>query len=488
MPRWAILPVLALGWQVGAQPLLADVRPHALICEGMVLQQQRDVPLWGTAAPGERVKVEFRRQQAETLADQSGRWSVTVPSGAAGGPFPLTISGRNTLAFHRVLVGEVWLCSGQSNMGWPFAPRPGSKILAGTENDLLRLFTVPQRLADAPQTDLAEGEWLDCGPDTVGKFSAVAYHFGKDLQQALDVPLGLIHASYGGSSAWSWLNPAAPLEAELDTDVKRMPSVLHNGMIAPLVPYGIRGAVWYQGEADTRAASQYQELFTSLIKGWRSEWKQGDFPFLFVQLAPYDKIVSQPQESDWAELREAQRIVSLTVPQSAMAVITDCGHETDIHPQPKRPVGERLALSARALVYGHQVVSSGPSLAGMKLAEDTAILEFAHCGGGLEARQLELEDIKTNARSGQTGGALHAKKRDPADGAAALQGFAVAGEDGRFFNATAEIRGNLVLVKSTEVRRPVAVRYGWADYPTGNLFNHEGLPASPFQTGPVAPR
>jgi len=475
------LVILALLHVQGA-PALADVRPHALISDGMVLQQGRKVRIWGTADADEKIVVRFRDQEAATMA-KAGRWAVLLKSGAPGGPFAMTIAGKNTIALKNVLVGEVWLCSGQSNMGWPYAPRPGSKELQGTENANIRLLTVPDRLKEeTPRDDLGDTRWLECGPQTMGTFSAVAYHFGRDLQQALKVPVGLIHASYGGSSATRWINPNALANTpELEAIRKRnVQPVLYNGMIAPLVSFGIRGVIWYQGEADTGDPALYRVLFPALIRGWRAEWGQGDFPFLFVQLAPYGKIVREPQLSSWAELREVQRQTSLTVPGTGMAVITDYGHETDIHPKPKQPVGERLALVARALVYDHKVVSSGPSYSTMKVAGDKVFLDFRHVGGGLEARPLVLENVVKDTRTGQTGGALHVQKEEVPG--VSLQGFTLAGEDRRFVNARAEIRGDKVVVWNAEVARPLAVRYGWADYPTGNLFNKEGLPASPFRT------
>jgi sialate O-acetylesterase len=461
----------------------AEVRPHALISEGMVLQRDRQVPIWGTADPGETIVVRFRGQEAKAVAER-GRWSVRLESGAAGGPFTLTISGKNALTLSNVLVGEVWLCGGQSNMGWPFAPRPGSRELEGTGDDQLRLLTVPERLSETTRDDLPGARWLECGPATVGPFSAVAYHFARDLRKTLNVPVGLIHASYGGSSARQWINPEAiaghpELEAIRGRPLK---PVLYLGMIAPLVPYGIRGAIWYQGEADTGAPSVYRALFPALIRGWRGEWGQGDFPFLFVQLAPHGKIVREPQDSAWAELREAQRLTSLTVPGTGMAVITDCGHETRIHPEPKRPVGQRLARLARSLVYHQPIVASGPSYSAMHVQEAEIVLDFRDVGSGLVARTMVLENVVKDGRTGETGGALHVGPEEAAGKVVPLQGFTIAGKDRRFVNARAEIRGARVVVWSPEVALPVAVLYGWTDYPTGNLFNGEGLPASPFRT------
>jgi sialate O-acetylesterase len=259
-------------------------------------------------------------------------------------------------------------------------------------------------------------------------------------------------------------------------------SQLYNGMIAPLLPYGIRGVLWYQGEANVGGAADYRSLLSTLIRSWRGEWQQGDFPFLLVQLAPYHKIVEQPQDSDWARLREAQWQTSTAIPNTSMAVITDWGHETDIHVKQKRPVGERLALVARALVYHEPVTYSGPMFAGIERQGQRLIVRFKQAGSGLIARRMALEEIAKDARSGLVGGALHVVADDGNTTPVALEGFTIAGEDRRFVAATAEIRGETVVVHSPQVAEPIAVRYGWADYPTGNLFNVEGLPAGPFRT------
>jgi sialate O-acetylesterase len=506
-----------------------DVTPHALISNGVVLQRDRAVNVWGTADRGEVVTVRFRGRESLTTTGGDGQWRLQVESQQAGGPFPLTIAGKNTIALN-VWVGDVWVCSGQSNMWWPVATRPRSKELIGTENPSIRLFTVSQRKSEVPRRDV-EGEWQACGPESLVGFSAVAYYFGRELQATQKIPVGLIHSSFGGSGIEAWISTAAfakapeladvresnaeaarraaqsriRLQPEIDryeaavTRAKRdgtsppkpprgmiaRPSThgqLYNGMLAPLQLVGIRGVLWYQGEANTHRAGDYQSLLTTLIRSWRLEWGQDKFPFLIVQLAPFQKIVTQPQDSDWARLREAQLRTSLAVPKTGLAVITDWGHETDIHVKQKRPVGERLALVARSLVYGERLVHSGPRLTGMKIDGRRAILSFDHIASGLSPRRLVLEDIAKDGRSGLTGGALHVAHNENPTVNVPLQGFAIAGDDRRFVTAQAEIRGDTVIVQSPMVSRPVAVRYGWADYPTGNLFNVEGLPASPFRT------
>ncbi len=513
----------------GATVVRAEVRPHGLISDGMVLQRGRPAAIFGTAVPQERVTVRFRGKEQSTTTGDDGRWRLEIDPQEAGGPFELTIVGTNTVSLTNVLVGDVWVCSGQSNMGWPLAARPGSQELANTANPSIRSFTVPQRLADSP-TDDVEGAWQVCGPATLVGFSAVAYYFGRDIQATQQVPIGLIHASYGGSGVGQWLSErafaddpglaefrarqtdesektkqqrerlkpeieryeAAVARAKADGTAPPQPprgydagrpvfSRLYNGMIAPLHGFAIRGVLWYQGEANVNRPGDYRALFTALIRSWRSAWRQDDLPFLFVQIAPFQKIVERPQESNWAALREAQLQVSRTVPHTGMAVITDWGHETDIHVKQKEPVGRRLALLARALVYGEHLVYSGPLFATMQIDGAQARLTFEHIGGGLTAKRLVLENIAEDPRTG-TGGALHVAADDNSTTPVALQGFTIAGDDRVFVPAEAKIVDNAVIVSSPQVAKPAAVRYGWADYPTGNLFNREGLPASPFRT------
>jgi sialate O-acetylesterase len=527
--RLLVVGCLVIGAASGPTDAQGDVRPNALITEGMVLQRDCPLNIWGTADPGESVAVRFRDQEATATADANGRWSVSLDKQSAGGPFSLTIAGQNTITLNNVLVGDVWVCSGQSNMWWPVASRPGSKELIGTENSSLRLFTVPASKVSQPQGDL-ESHWQECGPNTLVGFSAVAYYFGRQIQQTQQVPIGLIHASYGGSGIEAWISAGALADdpelvavrernalmaerqrqqrarvqgevdryratvAQAEKDGVKPPdpprgmtaapsshAQLYNGMIAPLLPYRIRGVLWYQGEANVNRPGDYRSLLSTLIRSWRREWRQGDLPFLMVQLAPYHKIVDQTQDSDWARLREAQWRTSKAISNTGMAVITDWGHETDIHVKQKQPVGERLALLARALVYHEAVAYSGPTFTGVERDGPRLILRFEHIGSGLVAKRMVLENIAKDGRNGLTGGALHVVA-DNSTAPVALQGFTIAGDDRRFFSATAEIHTDTVVVESPQVTDPVAVRYGWADYPAGNLFNAEDLPATPFRT------
>lgn len=498
----------------------ADVKPHALFSDGMVLQRGMKCPVWGKADPGEIVSVSFAAAKANATvavraqvnADDKGKWRVAIQVGPemAGGPYELTIKGKNTITLKDVYIGDVWICSGQSNMEWPLrATQNAEEAIKNSTNPKIRLFTVQRNTSDKPLTGFkGQPKWQECNPESVKGFTAVGYFFGRDLQKALDVPIGLIHTSWGGTLAEAWTTRSAlknntalnalieqydaakpTARAKYEKALKRYeedmaarkeaaakakeegkklpppprrpvdpehnpnhPCVLYNAMIHPLQPYAIKGAIWYQGESNAGRAYQYRTLFPTMIESWRKTWKQGDFPFLFVQLAPFRAIVSQPQESDWAELREAQLLTSLHCKNCGMAVITDAGNPKDIHPKKKEPAGARLALAARGIAYGEKVEYSGPVYDKMEVKDGKAVLHFKHAGKGLEAK----------------------------DGP--LTGFTLAGADRQFYNAKAEIQGDTVLVWCDKVPQPVAVRYGWADCPVVNLWNKDGLPASPFRT------
>ncbi len=467
----------------------ADVKLPALVSDGMVLQQGINVPLWGWADEGESVTVEFQGQKVSTTA-KDGKWMVRLKPLKAGGPFTLTVSGKNRIELKNVLIGEVWVCGGQSNMQWRLNQSDNAEAeIAGAKYPMIRLFTVPRAEVDAPLTDVKAG-WKECSPETAAEFSAVGYYFGRDLQKARNMPVGLINNAVGGSPAESWTSAVAlnadaeykQFHAEYPERMERyenalakykedaekakaenkpvprapgkpwMPSGLYNGMLAPLVPYAIKGVIWYQGETNATRAYQYRRLFPTMISNWRALFGQGDFPFLFVQLAAFGPNSQKLGESDWAELREAQLMTLSTSPKTGMALAIDVGTYDDIHPRNKQPVGVRLALAARAVAYGEKIVHSGPVYQSMKIEGEKAVLNFKHTGGGLEARSGELN------------------------------GFIIAGDDQVWREARAEIKGDRVIVSSPEVAKPVAVRYAWAKYPTCNLYNREGLPATPFRT------
>lgn len=501
--------------------MLADVRLPRIFSDNMVLQQGASVPVWGWADEGEQVVVTCQGQRLTTVA-KNGRWMVRLNNlrvATADAPETLTVDGKNRIRFQNVLIGEVWLASGQSNMEWPLRASFNAEAdIAASAQPNLRLYTVPKTRADQP-ADNVPLAWEVCGPLTVSNFSAVAYYFGRDLQRALGVPVGIIHTSWGGSPAEVWMsqaalaaNPAyqrdildayagqlARFEETLARFVQEQeqakaagkpftkrrpntpwkPASLYNGMIAPLIPFALRGAIWYQGESNAGRAWQYRTLFPDMIRNWRRDWGLGDFPFLLVQLAPFRDIKAEPGESDWAELREAQALATKVLPQVGMAVITDVGEEKDIHPKKKEPVGARLALAARGLAYGQRLVWSGPTYKRMRVKGNQAILSFDHVGRGLVSRPARAEDVQKLRGSGASPvvySVSSGQTREP------LLGFAVAGADRKFVWANALIEGDKVVVSSPLVDRPVAVRFGWADYPVVNLWNADGLPASPFRT------
>jgi sialate O-acetylesterase len=459
--RYTVL-VSAAMLLVTTSVVQADVRLPKIISDHMVLQQQQKVNVWGWAEAGEKVVVKLAESSAETNADQHGKWKVTLDPPAAGGPYEMTITGNNTLNVKDILVGEVWVCSGQSNMEWPIAASNNAN--EETENAKfpnVRLFTVTKKIAQDPQSD-CEGSWMPCDPSSVASFSAVGYFFGRRLHQELKVPVGLVNSSWGGTLAEAWTSHstlagdemfAKILErsANFDPRTPHQASVLFNGMINPLIPFGIRGAIWYQGESNIGRAEQYAVLFPAMIQDWRKNWGQGEFPFYYVQLAPYRYGKADPALC--AELREAQ-LKTLSVPNTGMVVTMDIGNVTDIHPRNKQDVGRRLAGWALSKTYGrNDLIYSGPLYESMSVEGDKIRLKFKHVAEGLVAK-----------------------------GEGPLTDFTIAGEDQKFVPAEAVIDGQTVVVSSKDVPQPVAVRYGWRDDAQPNLFNSAGLPASPFRT------
>jgi len=476
----------------------ADVKLPAVIGDNMVLQQNTSASLWGWADAGEQisVKASWRDSAVKTSVGQDGKWIVRVPTPKASGPHTISIKGNNTIELKNVMLGEVWVCSGQSNMQWTVSNsnNPKEEIAAATYPKI-RLFYVPRTVALDPQDD-CKADWQECSPETIPGFSAVAYFFGRTLQRELDVPIGLIHSSWGGTPAESWtrreilnsddkLVPIVKRFEKNQADYPRLlaehkaklevwkvnaekakadgkeppkkprspgnpvnswtPSGLYNAMIVPLLNYTIQGAIWYQGESNAGRAYQYQTLFPAMIENWRSDWKLGDFPFYFVQIAPY--------KGQIPEIREAQLIALKKVPNSGMVVTTDIGNVNDIHPRNKQDVGIRLALWALAKTYGeNKVVCSGPIYRAKRIEGNRIRLYFDHVGSGLLADGGELTHFT----------------------------IAPAGRD--FIPAKAVIEGSTIVVSSPDVANPADVRFGWANSAEPNLFNREGLPASPFRT------
>jgi sialate O-acetylesterase len=624
-------------------PIHAQVSLPKLISDGMVLQRDTDLTIWGWSAVNEEIRITFNGDTYLTEANDAGEWKVDLPPMAAGGPYTMLLEASNTITIHDILIGDVWICSGQSNMELQMR-----RVRPLYERDIqeayypyIRFFYVPQRYNfQAPDSDLVAGSWQRTDPETIAEFSAVAYFFARELFDTHHIPIGLIHNALGGSPAEAWLSEDAlkifpehyheakrfkdpglieKIEREdneriqawydqsrdedrgyadpgrpwsdpsldvsdwpvmnipgfwadselgpvngivwfrrdiaLPADAVRMPAQvelgaivdadsvfvngvwvgttgyqypprryqipegvlregentivvrvinergrggfvsdkpyelsvgdlkidltgpwryrlgaempplggrtfvrwkplgLYNAMLAPLLQYPIRGVIWYQGESNAGRPVEYRYLFPALIQNWRSDWGQGDFPFLFVQLANYMEAKQDPSESNWARLREAQ-LLAARVPNTGMAVAIDIGEWNDIHPLNKKDVGVRLALAARKVAYDEDIVYSGPIYESMKVDGDSIIIAFKHSGSGLYAK-----------------------------GDAPLKEFSIAGVDRHFVWANAVIRDTTVVVWSDEVANPVAVRYAWADNPEGaNLYNMEGLPASPFRT------
>jgi sialate O-acetylesterase len=444
----------------------AAVKLPAVIGDNMVLQRGQPVPIWGWADKGEEVTVTIGDQKHVAKAGEDGRWKVTLDKLAVGQPLEMSVKGSsgNTITVKNIAVGEVWVCSGQSNMEMGVAGcKNASKEIAAANFPHIRLFTVEKAKAAQPATDV-KGNWTPCSPQNVGGFSAAAYFFGRQLNKDLKVPIGLIHTSWGGTPAEFWTSRKA-LEANpaLKPLAQGEASCLYNAMIAPLIPYAIRGAIWYQGEANVGAAYKYRTLFPAMIAGWRADWGQGDFPFGFVQIAPFGYGVWGMDPRCCAELWEAQRMTLDAVPNTGMAVTVDIadvegihsknGNFEGIHPKNKQDVGRRLALWALAKVYGRDIVYSGPIYKSMAVEGDKIRLQFNHRGGGLTTR----------------------------DGKP-LTDFTIAGADQKFVPAVATIDGDSIVVHSDKVAEPVAVRYAWREDATPNLSNKEGLPASPFRT------
>ena len=484
-----------------SSPALADVRLPSVLGDHMVVQQDVPVHVWGWAAPSERVSVTFRGASRSTVADDLGRWSVYLPPGAAGGPFELAIQGGNNILLRDILVGEVWVASGQSNMEWPLErANDAQNEIASANHPRIRLFRIKNNSSEYPLDDAAAEPWVVCTPESARGFSAVAYFFGRNLEQKMGVPVGLIESAWGGTPGEAWTSLDAissdaalmPVFAEwsqmmndqsttlarrkkqLDTwqetvarakaDGKSAPdrpwapnegqswrpAGLWNAMIAPITPFPIRGAIWYQGESNAgrERVGSYARLFQAMIRDWRRAWGLGDFPFLFVQLANY----KTGQDARWPELREAQR-QTLEIANTGMAVTIDIGNPDDIHPRNKQDVGTRLALWARALAYGERIEYSGP-LFRQSVPEGNSIRVWFDHAEGLTA-------------SGE------------------LRSFEIAGADGKFVPANAVIEGGSVVASSAAVAAPAQVRYGWSDVPACNLRNAAGLPASPFRSGVV---
>ncbi|MES2692357.1 MAG: sialate O-acetylesterase [Verrucomicrobiota bacterium] len=451
----------------------ADVTLPAIFSDHLVLQREASVPVWGWADVGEEVSVTVAGQSQKTTAGADGKWMVKFSNLRSAAPTTLTVRGKNSITIEDVLIGEVWLGSGQSNMAMTVVRSKDAEAeQAAAKFPFIRLFKEESFAADTPQR-IGKGKWVLCSPETVGSSSATLYYFGREIHRALGVPVGLVNSSVGGTPIESWIDEAtqraAPelkasfgpaksetppskkvstKKAEAEATRKGGPGDLFNGKIAPLIPYAIRGALWYQGEANTTPAKApyYEHQLKLLVQDWRARWGY-EFPFAWAQLPNFSGA-----GRDWPTVREAM-LKTLALPKTGMGINIDIGEEKDIHPKNKQEVGRRLSLWALGTVYGQKVpATSGPLPAGHDVRGKEIVVRFKHANGGLVAKDGELKS------------------------------FLVAGEDKQWKSAQARIVGDTVVISSPEVAKPVAARYGWENFPVCNLYNGAGLPATPFRT------
>lgn len=502
--------LISLGCLIAlSHTVQAEVRLPSIFSDHAVVQCGMKVPIWGWAEPGEKVTVTVGKMQSVTQADKDGKWKTTIGPFELGAKLTLQVNGSNAITIKDVLAGEVWLCSGQSNMAMTVQrSKDFEKEKAAASHSEIRMFKTSLNPQPKPQEKVA-GRWVVCSPATVGGFTATGYFFARKIHQELKCPVGLVNSSVGGTAVEAWTSmdvqrndaklkpifrqwnrlddafdedqakaryqkqlaagkekaakarkegkrpprrPRQPVKPSLD---RNYPSNLYNGMIAPLIPYGIRGALWYQGERNARnveSAMLYRHQLPLLIRDWRKRWDQGAFPFYFVQLPNFKARSDDPgAESAWAVMRESMA-ETLKVPRTAMAITIDVGEARDIHPKNKQAVGQRLAMAALANVYEKEGVASGPLYQSHAIDGNRVVVTFDHVGNGLKVKG----DV--------------------------LKGFAIAGSNGKWQWAQAKVDGNKVVVWHPDIAEPKAVRYGWGDNPEVSLYNSAGLPAGPFRT------
>jgi hypothetical protein len=492
---------------MAASVSIAKISLPSIISDNMVLQADANAPIWGKAEPNHKVTItcSWSRESININSDSQGNWIAVLrtPKKAKNGTLTI-ISGHETKIIKNILIGEVWLCSGQSNMEWSVKTTSnGHAEAAKAKYPDIRFFTVAETAAGEQQQD-CQGQWIQCNPQTALEFSGVGYYFGRDLYKKLNSPIGLINSSFGGTSAHAWTSKKAlennailkkylAIDANNEANKKvyeqrfaqalskweeavkqaaaenkpapkkpRPPfemrdewkaSRLYNSMIYPLIPFAIKGVIWYQGESNVDDAITYRTLFPTMITDWRNNWKQGNFPFYFVQISAYGADSKEPGDSNWALLRESQTM-ALALANTAMAVSMDIGEATNIHPKNKQPVSNRLALLALKKTYGYKKINcDSPLYKSMKKEGNKIRILFDYAESGLKAH-----------------------KDEP------IKGFAIAGDDKKFIWANALIDGSTILVWSEQISKPVAVRYGWADWIECNLYNKKDLPVSPFRT------
>ncbi len=440
----------------------AEIRLPAIIGSHMVLQQKSDVKIWGWCDPSEKIKINTSWDTAtyNTTGNSDGKWMLSIKTLAAGGPYIVTVNGSNKIILEDVLVGEVWACSGQSNMemSYSWGIKEYTQDAENATNKNIRLFHIPRLTAEYPQDD-TKGQWIVCNPEEMKKFSMAGYFFGQKLQETLSVPVGLIEAAWGGTPAEVW-TPKDAIESnsmvkKVADSLKPIPwgpirvASIYNAMIYPLINYNIAGVIWYQGEANVGNASTYEPLFSTMITSWRKAW-QKDFPFYFVQIAPF---AGYGKNISGALLQEAQT-KTIALPGTGIVVINDLVTDVnDIHPKNKKDVGLRLANYALAKTYGKKDISyKSPAYKNMQIEKGKIRINFENTGGGLVT-----------------------KNGSPSD-------FYISGENKIFIPATAKIEGNSILVFNKQIKEPVAVRYGFTNSAMPNLFSKEGLPANTFRT------
>lgn len=454
----------------------AEIKLPALFSDNMLLQQQMETPIWGWASNNEKLSIttSWDTKTYQVKADKTGQWKTVIQTPNAGGPYTITVSnGNEAKTINNVLIGEVWLCSGQSNMEMPLKGFPGQPVKGGNEtivrsnNKNIHFITIPRATVLEPKTDF-EGNWQVASPKTTGDFSATAWYFGSLIQKVLQVPVGLIHVSYGGSNVEAWMNEemlkdfdlALELpkdESDLKSSPNRVPTTLFNGMLSPVIGYGIKGAIWYQGESNYDRPFQYTDLFKKMVNSWRELWKQGEFPFYFAQIAPFDYARFHPndnkEEFNSAYLREAQLKASKEINNSGMAVLLDVGEFGNIHPAQKQKGGERLAFLALAKTYDIEGFEyQSPEYNAMEIKGSQVTVSFNNVPNGVTSYDKEV------------------------------LGFEIAGENKVFYPAQAVLRRKSVLLSSPQVEKPVAVRYLFKDFTKAEIFSTGGLPMSSFRT------
>lgn len=504
----------------------AQLKLPAIISDNMVLQSDIRVPIWGSALPGEKVRISFKGKTFTATTGSDSTWLVKLGTYPAGGPYEMKVKGNNEeKIISNIWIGEVWLASGQSNMEFGIQKDShGAEAIANATDSLIHFFYVPMAASLTRQKDIApvpngslNGKWVVCSPEVMAAkwawngFSAPAYYFAQQIRKTTNTPVGMIGSYKGGTPAQAWTSvEGLQQDTALARHIKKRQEIINNyetvqkeypqkqaafqeankkwltdsigprpqppvapnggfgapanlfhAMIAPLIPYAMKGVIWYQGESNgdrLTDALEYETLFPRMIKDWRQQWGQGNFPFLFVQLTSHRPAAKTPSEGNWAWVREAQQ-KTLALPNTGMAVTTDIGDARDIHPTNKLDVGLRLALAAKAIVYRQSLVYEGPVYQSMQVKGNEIHIQFKNAGDGL---RIKTDTIMSHAPS--------------------LSGFGIAGADGKFVWANAAIEGNKIIVYNGQIKDPVSVRYNWADNPPGNLINNIGLPAAPFRT------